>query len=230
MDTEAPPKTDSKKKAVPVAARMRPSSKISPEKLAKCAIRLVNAIPRELRNVEHIRAASNSGTGKPEKIIATRFSVFVPDPSAFASEDWNELMIADSESGKLFHTATNVLIDDDTLRILGMMEVTGMDEDALIGIPSLSTCRETVHMCHNCGDLLAVVETRVPIPGNADKPVLLCRGCGYARYCSERCALRAWALGHHRMCGHIRRRLHGDAVVAAAVATAGEAIEQMEMV
>jgi hypothetical protein len=179
-------------------------------KITECLVRIENVIPKGAREVEHIRPARETASGREEKVRGVRFSAFVSDPEDVEKISWGEAMI--SHDDKL-HFIGDLLIDDDTMRAVGQLEVLSMDGDSIVGLPSIAACQTTVLTCHNCSEPIAVIATNPDIPDGrkqADVPVQVCSGCGYARYCSERCAHRAWRLGHHITCPHIRQRLHVD--------------------
>jgi hypothetical protein len=99
------------------------------------------------------------------------------------------------------------------------VKMSAADGDAIVGTPTLESRICTTHVCHNCDQPIACVRVdrldEHPGSGNKKKKrreeksgdIHVCKGCGFARYCDERCAARAWKMGHHLTCGHIARRL-----------------------
>lgn len=179
------------------------------KKILDSVVRIPNVIPKEARATVHVRPSRGTVSGLPESVSGIRFSTFVSDPAILPDLAWKEILI---DNRAKYHFDKNLLVDADTARIIDSIEVMSIDEDAITGVPNMMTCQATIHVCHNCKEPIAVVAARgSAIPGDAQQGetvVHVCRGCGFARYCDERCAQRAWKLGHHLTCGHIRQRLH----------------------
>jgi hypothetical protein len=182
---------------------------VPPAPVAECIVRIENQVPKSARRAIHTRSPLDTASGRSESVTAARFSAFVSDPSILSGICWNDVMISDKD--KLYFTGGCIVVDEDTWRLMSAMEVIEIDEDVLVGLPSIMNCRATVVTCHNCAKTISVHSSGpASSSSSSSAEVFVCNGCNFARYCSESCAVRAWEREHHLTCSNIKRRLNRD--------------------
>ena len=181
------------------------------EGVRRTGIFLPNVVPKGVRTFEYDRPADDTPSGLPEKVTGTRFSLFISTAEAVDRVTWMEMVV--SHDGTFYH-GPNLMTDEDTIRVIEDLNVVGMDEECMVALPT-STARAPVCVrCHGCAAVIAniaVPESRCKA-ADADAGVRVCRGCGFARYCSDECATTAWSLGHAAVCALIRDRIAAAAV------------------
>ena len=177
-----------------------------------CKITLRSVVPAANKPTLYTRQARDTASGHPETVLAKRFSLFIDKPDVLPLVNWTELLQTDGTG--LRHTPEVLIVDDDTMCVFASLEIVSINADIAEGVPTISTCKGAVLACHHCKNVVAVVTDKDPDPEQSQKTVLVCRGCGFAKYCNEWCAKRAWGLGHKLVCGQIRKRMYPASVLA----------------